>query len=520
MEPKGGEISSGHDTELKPAVHTQIGMEPGDAVLNHPKENVKQDAQVSIVQVTRQTRNNQYTFEIPGTKKRRTSTESLNAPKRPKIAPFPGTNESPTTTDVAIEGQVCITEAEAQPIASAPTTPNVHDHTNGEDLMQIESQNLEMQPISPQLTEGTPREVTEKKPEAMVEVQENSNIEAPFMQDCSPSDVALPIETCTQGAEPETTQLIKLSHDLSTDGNDEYTELSAIADYELYFDRLMMDTILPVESILELGSDTEIAPSQSMEEPSTPEEAGIGTSPLPLSSPAESDVDIVTFIKAHTNDGSSKVVQPSQIIKSSECRASLESGEATEVVTPQSEAKEPGTILNPILIPDDTCVTIDNSMSQPIVINDSEGNRRKRRNRQRRSRRQLPDMTNCALTNHEESCNKLLAAWASTLGEWVLLYGLDKFSKTEHFKDLKNEMMAACRFVQKHNVWRFGGARALCRRWEELKGEWQSEADEEIFRRFGRALILFQEEAEIWSIAVGDNSNDGNYVPGRGGRNR
>lgn len=80
--------------------------------------------------------------------------------------------------------------------------------------------------------------------------------------------------------------------------------------------------------------------------------------------------------------------------------------------------------------------------------------------------------------------------------------------------------MTACRFVQKHNVWQFERARTLCRRWEELKGEWQSEADEEIFHRFGRALVLFQEEAEIWSIAVGDNSNDGNYVPSRGGQNR
>lgn len=519
MEPKEGEISSGYGAEMRPAVHTEVVIEPGDAVLNHPKANVKQGEQVSIVQVTRQTRNNQYTFDIPVTKKRRPSTESSNAPKRPKMTPFPGTNELPTTTDVVAEGQVCIPEAEAQPMASTPTTPNVHDHTNGEKSMQIEGQNLEMQPVSPQLTEETPRGVTEKKPEAMVEVQENGDIEALFMQDCSPSDVVPPIEICKQGAEPESTQLIQLNHDLSTVGNDEYTELSAITDYELYFDGSMTDTTSPVESILEFGSDTEIAPSQSIEGPSIPEEAGIGTSPRLLSL-AESHVDIVTFIEAHTNDGSSEVVQPSQIIQSSECRASLESGEVTEVATPQSEAEEPGTILNPILIPDDTCATINNNMSQPVVIDDSEGNRRKRRNRQRRSRRQLPDMTNCALTNYEESCNKLLAAWASTLGEWVLLCGLDKFSKTEHFKHLKNEMMAACRFVQKHNVWQFEGATALCRRWEELRGEWQSEADEEIFRRFGRALVLFQEEAEIWSIAVGDNSNDGNYVPSRGGRNR
>lgn len=516
MEPKGGEISSGHGAEMRPAVHTEVGIEPGDAVLNHPKANVKQGAQVSIVQVTRQTRNNQYTFEIPGTKKRRTSTESLNAPKRPKMAPFPGTNELPTTTDVVAEGQVCIPEAEAQPTASTPTTPNVNDHTNGEILMQIEGQNLKMQPLSPQITEGTPRGVTEKKPE---EVQENGDIEALSMQDCSPSDVAPPIETCMQGAEPESTQLIQLSHDLSTAGNNEYTELSATIDYELYFDGSMMDTTSPVESVLEFGSDTEIAPSQSIEGPSSPEEAGISTSPLPLS-PAESDVDIVTFIEAHTNDGSSEVVQPSQIIQSSEGRASLESGEATEVSMPQREAEDPGTIRNPILIPDDTCVTINNNMSQPIVIDDSEGNRRKIKNRQRRSRRQLPDMTNYALTNYEESCNKLLAAWASTLGEWVLLCGLEIFSKNELFKDLKNEMMTACRFVQKHNVWQFERARTLCRRWEELKGEWQSEADEEIFHRFGRALVLFQEEAEIWSIAVGDNSNDGNYVPSRGGQNR
>lgn len=44
MKLKGGEISSGHDTELKPTIYTQIGMKPRDAVLNHPKENVKQDA--------------------------------------------------------------------------------------------------------------------------------------------------------------------------------------------------------------------------------------------------------------------------------------------------------------------------------------------------------------------------------------------------------------------------------------------------------------------------------------------
>lgn len=178
-----------------------------------------------------------------------------------------------------------------------------------------------------------------------------------------------------------------------------------------------MDTILLIESILELDLDTEIAPSQSIEEPLTPEEARISTLLLPLSSPAKLDVHIITFIKAHTNDGLSKVVQPSQIIKSSECRASLESREATKVVTPQSEAKEPGTILNPILILDDTCVTINNSISQSIIINNLEGNRRKRRNRQRQSRRQLPNITNYALINHEESYNKLLAAWASTLGE-------------------------------------------------------------------------------------------------------